>query len=366
MAGHSKFKNIMHRKGAQDKKRAKVFSRLGREISVSVKTGGPDVESNTRLRSAINTAKSLNMPKDNIERAIKKGEGNDPDSNYEEVRYEGYGPVGTAIIVEAMTNNKNRTAAEIRSIFSKSGGNLGESGSVSFSFRRLGAITIEKNLATEEEIFDFSAENGSEDLEVNEEDYIVYCEQSALHTLNNKIISKFGSTKSADLIWKSDTLVEVEKDSAEKLIRQYHTKAPFVKKLMDNVTRKAEDRGKIRTLGGRACHFDLWQPVQFGVFKPLPLEMARKEYDEPLKRAFTYKALNKLIQGSAADMTKKSMVALYENGIIPHIQIHDEVDISVESDKKAEQIIEIMESAVELKVPNKVDYEHGKNWGEIK
>ena len=156
------------------------------------------------------------------------------------------------------------------------------------------------------------------------------------------------------------------KDSAEKLIRQYHAKAPFVKKLMDNVTRKAEDRGKIRTLGGRACHFDLWQPTQFGIFKPLPLEQARKEYDEPLKRAFTYKALNKLIQGSAADMTKKSMVALYENGIIPHIQIHDEVDISVESDKKAEQIIEIMESAVELKVPNKVDYEQGKNWGEIK
>jgi DNA polymerase I-like protein with 3'-5' exonuclease and polymerase domains len=156
------------------------------------------------------------------------------------------------------------------------------------------------------------------------------------------------------------------KESAEKLIRQYHAKAPFVKKLMDNVTRKAEDRGKIRTLGGRACHFDLWQPTQFGIFKPLPLEMARKEYDEPLKRAFTYKALNKLIQGSAADMTKKSMVALYENGIIPHIQIHDEVDISVESNKKAEQIIEIMESAVELKVPNKVDYESGNNWGEIK
>ena len=156
------------------------------------------------------------------------------------------------------------------------------------------------------------------------------------------------------------------KDSAEKLIKQYHTKAPFVKQLMDNVSRKANDRGKIRTLLGRACHFDLWQPVQFGVFKPLPLEMARKEYDEPLKRAFTYKALNKLIQGSAADMTKKSMVALYENGIIPHIQIHDEVDISVESPEKAEQIIEIMESAVELKVPNKVDYEQGDNWGDIK
>ena len=156
------------------------------------------------------------------------------------------------------------------------------------------------------------------------------------------------------------------KDSAEKLIKQYHSKAPFVKQLMENVSRKANDRGKIRTLLGRACHFDLWQPVQFGVFKPLPLEQARKEYDEPLKRAFTYKALNKLIQGSAADMTKKSMVALYENGIIPHIQIHDEVDISVESPTKAEEIIEIMEAAVELQVPNKVDFEQGDNWGDIK
>ena len=219
MAGHSKFKNIMHRKGAQDKKRAKTFSRLGKEIAVAVKTGGTDPESNIRLRSAINTAKNLNMPKDNIERAIKKGEGNDPDSNYEEVRYEGYGPEGTAIIVEAMTNNKNRTAAEIRSIFSKSGGSLGESGSVSFGFKRLGVITLEKKLATEEEIFDFSVENGSQDLEINEEDYVVYCDQSALHSLNNKIISKFGSTKSAELIWKSDTSVELEKESAEKLFK---------------------------------------------------------------------------------------------------------------------------------------------------
>ncbi len=156
------------------------------------------------------------------------------------------------------------------------------------------------------------------------------------------------------------------KESAEKLIRQYHSRAPFVKQLMDNVSRKANDRGKIRTLLGRACHFDLWQPVQFGVFKPLPLEQARKNYDEPLKRAFTYKALNKLIQGSAADMTKKSMVSLYKKGIIPHIQIHDEVDISVESDKKAEQIVQIMEEAVVLQVPNKVDYESGANWGDIK
>jgi len=220
MAGHSKFKNIMHRKGAQDKKRAKVFSRLGKEISVAVKAGGgPDPESNIRLRSAITAAKALNMPKENIERALKKGEGNDPDSNYEEVRYEGYGPDGIAIIVEAMTNNKNRTAAEIRSIFSKSGGNLGESGSVSFGFKRLGLISLEKNKATEEKVFDFVVENGSEDLEISEEEYIIYCEQSILHQLNEKIISKFGQTNSVELIWKSDLNIEVQKDSAEKLFK---------------------------------------------------------------------------------------------------------------------------------------------------
>jgi YebC/PmpR family DNA-binding regulatory protein len=219
MAGHSKFKNIMHRKGAQDKKRAKLFSRLGREISVSVKTNGPDPESNVRLRSAISAAKALNMPKDNIVRAIKKGEGSDPESNYVEVRYEGYGPDGVAIIVEAMTNNKNRTAAEIRSIFSKSGGNLGETGSVSFGFKRLGAITLEKKLVTEEDLFEFVVENGSEDLESNEEEYIVYCDQSSLHNLNEKIISQFGQTSSTELIWKSDTTIDLEKDAAEKLFK---------------------------------------------------------------------------------------------------------------------------------------------------
>ena len=223
MAGHSKFKNIMHRKGAQDKKRAKVFSRLGREISVSVKTGGVDPESNIRLRSAITSAKSLNMPKDNIERAIKKGEGNDPDSNYEEVRYEGYGPNGVAIIVEAMTNNKNRTAAEIRSIFTKSGGNLGESGSVSFGFKRLGIICLEKKFASEEELFDFVVDSGSEDIETNQEEYIIFCEQSILHILNEKIISKFGQTSSAELIWKSENTIDVEKDTAEKLFRLLNT-----------------------------------------------------------------------------------------------------------------------------------------------
>ena len=219
MAGHSKFKNIMHRKGAQDKKRAKIFSRLGREISVAVKEGGPDSEKNIRLRSAIGSAKSLNMPKDNIERAIKKGEGNDPDSNYEEVRYEGYGPEGVAIIVEALTNNKNRTAAEVRSAFSKYGGNLGETGSVSFGFKRLGNITINKDNINEEEIFDFIIENGSEDYELNDDEYVIFCDQKTLHELNQKIIKKFGQTNYAGLIWKSENDISVSKDKADTLFK---------------------------------------------------------------------------------------------------------------------------------------------------
>ena len=155
-------------------------------------------------------------------------------------------------------------------------------------------------------------------------------------------------------------------EAAEKLIKQYHTKAPFVKQLMDNVSRKAENYGRIRTLAGRICRFDLWVPYEFVVATPLPLEEARKKYGDRLKRFSAYKALNRLIQGSAADMTKKAMIALYENGIIPHIQIHDEVDISVESTEQRDKIVEIMESAVKLEVPNKVDYESGNNWGDIK
>ena len=154
-------------------------------------------------------------------------------------------------------------------------------------------------------------------------------------------------------------------EAAEDLIRTYHQKAPFVKMLSEAVMRRAETRGKIRTIGGRLCHFDLWEPHGFGIKKPLPLDQALAEHGPGIKRAFTYKALNKLIQGSAADMTKKSMLALYEEGIIPHIQIHDELDISVESPEQAEKIINIMEDAVELEVPNKVDYEKGNNWGDI-
>ncbi len=219
MAGHSKFKNIMHRKGAQDKKRAKEFSRLGREISVAVKTGGDDPESNIRLRSAITSAKGMNMPKDNIERAIKKGQGNDPDSNYEEVRYEGYGPDGVAIIVEALTNNKNRTAAEIRSTFSKYGGNLGENGSVSFSFERLGNITLNKDLVKEDELFEFLIDNETDDYDTNDNEYSIYCDQSKLHQLNDKIINTYGQTNFANLIWKSKNNININKETADRLFK---------------------------------------------------------------------------------------------------------------------------------------------------
>ena len=156
------------------------------------------------------------------------------------------------------------------------------------------------------------------------------------------------------------------KEAAEDLIKTYHQKAPFVKMLSEAVVRRAEDSGKIRTIGGRLCHFDMWEPHGYGIKKPLKHEDALREHGPGIKRAFTYKALNKLIQGSAADMTKKAMLALYEAGEVPHIQIHDELDISVHSREQAEKIINIMESAVELKVPNKVDFEEGSCWGDAK
>jgi len=155
------------------------------------------------------------------------------------------------------------------------------------------------------------------------------------------------------------------KDAAEKLLKTYHQKAPFVKMLSEAVSRRADDSGKIRTIGGRLCHFDMWEPHGFGIKKPLNHADALREHGPGIKRAFTYKALNKLIQGSAADMTKMSMLALYREGVIPHIQIHDELDISVESVQQSEKITNIMEQAVELQVPNKVDYEKGENWGDI-
>ena len=155
------------------------------------------------------------------------------------------------------------------------------------------------------------------------------------------------------------------KDVAEKLIKNYHQRAPFVKMLSEAVSRRAEDSGKIRTIGGRLCHFDLWEPHGFGIKKPLPHADALREHGPGIKRAFTYKALNKLIQGSAADMTKQSMLALYREGVIPHIQIHDELDISVASLQESDKIIRIMEEAVQLQVPNKIDLEQGDSWGDI-
>jgi DNA polymerase I-like protein with 3'-5' exonuclease and polymerase domains len=158
----------------------------------------------------------------------------------------------------------------------------------------------------------------------------------------------------------------VSKDKANELFDIYHQRVPFVKSLMNSVSNRAQQRGQIRTLLGRLCRFHLWEPNQFGIHKALPFDQARQEYGAGIKRAYTYKALNKLIQGSAADMTKKSMLELYKEGIVAHIQVHDELDISVEDDIKAKRIKEIMESAVDLEIPNKVDYEKGLNWGEIK
>ena len=158
----------------------------------------------------------------------------------------------------------------------------------------------------------------------------------------------------------------VNKERAQELFQQYHGRVPFVKQLMDAVMKRAQDSGKIRTLLGRLCRFHLWEPNYFGIHKALPHEQAILEHGPGIRRAYTYKALNKLIQGSAADMTKKAMIELYKAGIIPHIQVHDELDISVKDDKQSKQIVEIMESAVGLEVPNKVDYESGKNWGDIK
>jgi len=159
----------------------------------------------------------------------------------------------------------------------------------------------------------------------------------------------------------------VSKDKAEELFRQYHHKVPFVKQLMDNVMRRAQDSGRIRTLLGRLCRFHLWEPNAFGIHKALPHEQALREHGPGIKRAYTYKALNKLIQGSAADMTKKAMIELYYNlGVIPHIQVHDELDISIASPAHAEEIKTVMENAVDLEIPNKVDYESGPNWGTIK
>ena len=195
MAGHSKFKNIMHRKGAQDKKRAKLFSRLIREISVSAKLGSPDPDSNPRLRSAINNALSSNMNKESIDKAIKKQTSTDDKDLIEEIIYEGFGPNGVAIIVETMTDNKNRSAAEVRSTFSKYNGNLGVSGCVKHNFKKVGIISYKKSISTFEDFFDYCASLDVDDVTENENDFVLETNLDSFNTILQKLEDKFSIPK---------------------------------------------------------------------------------------------------------------------------------------------------------------------------
>ena len=216
MAGHSKFKNIQFRKGAQDKKRAKQFSKIGREIQIAVKIAGTDIESNPRLRLAITKARSVNMPKDNVDRAINKN--NSDTTEYSEVRYEGYGPFGTAFIVEALTDNKNRTASEIRSIFSKNGGNLGETGSVSFNFDKVGEIQIKSEI--NDTLLEELLEHGLEDYSIEDNISNIYCKFESLASLEKVVMEKGLNVESALIIWKPNMTVKIEKeDELNKLIK---------------------------------------------------------------------------------------------------------------------------------------------------
>jgi YebC/PmpR family DNA-binding regulatory protein len=216
MAGHSKFKNIQFRKGAQDKKRAKQFSKIGREIQIAVKIAGTDIESNPRLRLAITKARSVNMPKDNVDRAINKN--NSDTTEYSEVRYEGYGPFGTAFIVEALTDNKNRTASEIRSIFSKNGGNLGETGSVSFNFDKVGEIQIKSEI--NDTLLEELLEHGLEDYLTEDNITNIYCKFESLASLEKVIMEKGLDVESALIVWKPNMTVKIEKeDELNRLIK---------------------------------------------------------------------------------------------------------------------------------------------------
>ncbi len=207
MAGHSQFKNIMHRKGAQDAKRAKVFTKIIRELTVSARSGMPDPAANPRLRAAIQAAREGNMPKDTIERAIKRGAGGEGDSNYEEVRYEGYGPGSVAVIVEALTDNRNRTASEIRSAFSKHGGNLGETNSVSFMFDRIGAIHYPGAAASADAMFEAALEAGADNVESDEDGHDVTCAPDSLNAVREGLEARFGAPASARLDWRPQITV---------------------------------------------------------------------------------------------------------------------------------------------------------------
>ncbi len=217
MAGHSKWANIQHRKGKQDAKRSKLFSKLSKEITVAAKMGAPDPAFNPRLRLAIQAAKAQSVPKDNIERAIKKSTaGTD---NFEEIRYEGFGPCGIGVIVEVLTDNRNRAAGEVRSAFTKNGGNLGETGSVAFMFDRVGAIEYPLETASEEAMLEAAIEAGASDVETGDDGHLVYTAADELASVASALEAKFGEASAVKLVWKPQNLIEVEGDPAGVLLK---------------------------------------------------------------------------------------------------------------------------------------------------
>jgi YebC/PmpR family DNA-binding regulatory protein len=217
MAGHSQFKNIMHRKGRQDKMKSKLFGKLAREITVSAKLGLPDPNMNPRLRAAILAARAENMPKDNIERAIKKATGGEGD-NYEETRYEGYGPGGVAIIVEVLTDNRNRTAGEVRATFTKSGGNMAENGAVSFMFDHVGVIEYDAKVADADTMLDAAIEAGADDVISSASGHEIYAAQGAFHEVSKALDAKFGEPRKSALVWKPQNTVAINDEQGEKVL----------------------------------------------------------------------------------------------------------------------------------------------------
>lgn len=222
MAGHSQFKNIMHRKGRQDAVRAKLFSKLAREITVAAKAGLPDPDMNARLRLAIQAAKAQSMPKDNIQRAITKASGTDSD-NYEEVRYEGYGPGGVAVIVEALTDNRNRTASAVRSYFTKSGGALGETGSVGFMFNRVGEIVYPAKAGTADAVLEAAIEAGAEDVESDEESHVVTCAFEDLGEVSKSLEATLGDADSVKAVWRPTVTTALDEEKAVSLMKLIDT-----------------------------------------------------------------------------------------------------------------------------------------------
>jgi YebC/PmpR family DNA-binding regulatory protein len=218
MAGHSQFKNIMHRKGAQDAKRAKVFTKIIRELTVAARTGLSDPNQNPRLRAAVNAARAANMPKDTTERAIKRGTGEDGGANYEEIRYEGFGPGGAAIIVEALTDNRNRTAGEIRTIFSKNGGTLGETNSVSFMFNRLGSIGYPLKSASADAMFEAALDAGASDVLTSDDGHEITCAPDDLNAVRESLEKKFGAAQRSGLVWKPMSAVDLDAEKAETML----------------------------------------------------------------------------------------------------------------------------------------------------